>query len=209
MALLGSSTACRMLPPVNQHACLHGRSAVLRGDMTLSTYVCCRECGINMELDQVPVHSLVPAALQNIESVADFMQMLPEHDDDMAAQLADAEAHNECLRFVGAPAWLQPPTDRTAEPVVLPCWLPAYELRGVLLQRARLCRALPSQLHLLQTSTAVAEQEPACDIMIMGHGHAIICFIQINYCVQGWWTAKQALAASSSNATQRATPLRS
>ena len=54
-----------------------------------------------MELDSVPVHSLVPAGLQNVASVADFMAMLHEYDDDMAAQLAEAEANDECLRFVG------------------------------------------------------------------------------------------------------------
>ena len=62
-----------------------------------------RECGINMELEKVPVHSLVPSALSDIKSVGDFMQMLPEYDDDMAQQLAEAEAQDECLRFVGAP----------------------------------------------------------------------------------------------------------
>ena len=56
-----------------------------------------------MELDSVPVHSLVPQALQGVQSVADFMRLLPEHDDAMAAQLADAEAQDECLRFVGEP----------------------------------------------------------------------------------------------------------
>lgn len=54
-----------------------------------------------MELEDVPVHSLVPAPLQTIESVSEFMTLLPEYDDDMAAQLADAEASGECLRFVG------------------------------------------------------------------------------------------------------------
>lgn len=82
----------------------HSPSKFMPAALGVTHRVSSRECGINMELDQVPVHSLVPAALQNIESVADFMQMLPEHDDDMAAQLADAEAHNECLRFVGEPA---------------------------------------------------------------------------------------------------------
>lgn len=62
----------------------------------------CRECGLNMELEDVPVHSLVPVPLKDIESPTDFMGLLHEYDDDMAAQLAEAEASNECLRFVGA-----------------------------------------------------------------------------------------------------------
>ena len=61
-----------------------------------------------MKLEDVPVHSLVPAALADISSVSDFMQMLPEYDDDMAQQLAEAEAQDECLRFVGEHTVLQP-----------------------------------------------------------------------------------------------------
>lgn len=65
--------------------------------------VAIRECGMNMELEDVPVTSLVPAALRDVASVADFMQLLPEYDQDMAEQLATAEARDECLRFVGMP----------------------------------------------------------------------------------------------------------
>ena len=60
-----------------------------------------RECGLNMELERVPVHSLVPAALQDVASVNDFMAMLHEYDDYMSVQLAEAEANDQCLRFVG------------------------------------------------------------------------------------------------------------
>ena len=56
-----------------------------------------------MELQDVPVHNLVPEPLRDIQSANDFMAMLHEYDDDMAAQLATAEANNECLRFVGEP----------------------------------------------------------------------------------------------------------
>ena len=61
----------------------------------------CRECGLEVDLEDVPVHSLVPEPLREVESVAAFMQELPKYDGEMAALLQDAEAAGECLRFVG------------------------------------------------------------------------------------------------------------
>ena len=61
----------------------------------------CRECGLEVDLEDVPVHSLVPEPLREVESVTDFMQELPKYDGEMAALLQDAEAAGECLRFVG------------------------------------------------------------------------------------------------------------
>lgn len=60
-----------------------------------------RECGLAAELEAVPVQSLVPEPLRNIESVDEFLQKLPEHDSAMADLLQEAEAADECLRFVG------------------------------------------------------------------------------------------------------------
>ena len=57
---------------------------------------------MEVELDEIPVHSLVPAALRDIASADEFMARLPQHDGEMAALLSDAEAAGECLRFVGA-----------------------------------------------------------------------------------------------------------
>ena len=45
--------------------------------------------------------SLVPEPLQATDSVAKFMEELPKYDADMAAQLEEADAAGECLRFVG------------------------------------------------------------------------------------------------------------
>lgn len=61
----------------------------------------CREAGLNLELSDVAVQSLVPEPLQNVASAADFMQQLPQYDADLACQVSDAEAAGECLRFVG------------------------------------------------------------------------------------------------------------
>ena len=56
---------------------------------------------MDVELADVPVHSLVPEPLRDVASVDDFMARLPEFDGDIADQLAAAEAAGECLRFVG------------------------------------------------------------------------------------------------------------
>lgn len=58
---------------------------------------------MEVELEDIPVHSLVPAALQQVASAAEFMTGLPDFDDDMSALLAEATAAGECLRYVGAP----------------------------------------------------------------------------------------------------------
>ena len=58
---------------------------------------------MDLELEDVPVHSLVPEPLRGLASPDDFLARLPEFDGDLAQQLAAAEAAGECLRFVGAP----------------------------------------------------------------------------------------------------------
>ncbi|KAL3159311.1 Bifunctional aspartokinase/homoserine dehydrogenase 1, chloroplastic [Trebouxia sp. C0010 RCD-2024] len=70
-------------------------------DVARKVTILAREAGLNLELDQVAVQSLVPEPLQNVDSAAEFMQQLPEYDDGMARQVSDAEAAGECLRFVG------------------------------------------------------------------------------------------------------------
>lgn len=53
------------------------------------------------ELDDVPVESLVPEPLRNTSSVVEFMDRLPEFDDEMSQKLEEAETAGECLRYVG------------------------------------------------------------------------------------------------------------
>lgn len=79
----------------------HDNSFSLTRPFSYGTHVACREAGLNLELSDVAVQSLVPEPLQNVESAADFMQQLPQYDADLARQVSDAEAAGECLRFVG------------------------------------------------------------------------------------------------------------
>jgi aspartokinase/homoserine dehydrogenase 1 len=59
-----------------------------------------REMGLTLEMSDVEVKGLVPEALDGC-SVEEFMQRLPEFDDDMAALLADAKKARQILRYVG------------------------------------------------------------------------------------------------------------
>lgn len=62
-----------------------------------------RECGLDLDLESIPIESLVPQQLQSVASADDFMSQLPQYDSQMAEQMASAEAAGECLRFVGKP----------------------------------------------------------------------------------------------------------
>lgn len=70
-------------------------------DVARKVTILSRECGMNVELADVPVRSLVPEPLQSVKSADEYMQRLPEFDGEMAALLAEAEAAGECLRYVG------------------------------------------------------------------------------------------------------------
>ncbi|GBF98799.1 bifunctional aspartate kinase homoserine dehydrogenase [Raphidocelis subcapitata] len=60
-----------------------------------------RECGMQVELDDIPVESLVPAPLRAVPTAAEYLSRLPDFDSDMAARLKEAEAGGEVLRYVG------------------------------------------------------------------------------------------------------------
>jgi aspartokinase/homoserine dehydrogenase 1 len=59
-----------------------------------------REMGLTLEMSDVRVEGLVPAALEKC-SVEEFMARLPEFDAAMAATLKDAQGKNQVLRYVG------------------------------------------------------------------------------------------------------------
>ena len=85
-------------------ACFVRWASALCSSVLISKHAvpCGRETGMDVELADVPVHSLVPEPLRDVASVDNFMARLPEFDGDIAEQLAAAEAAGECLRFVGA-----------------------------------------------------------------------------------------------------------
>merc|ERR1719440_401188 len=77
-------------------------------DVQRKVVILARELGLKLELDDVPVKSLVPDKLANWEPPAGvpladaFIAELKNFDDEMTALLDEAEAANQVLRFVGS-----------------------------------------------------------------------------------------------------------
>nr|GMD68767.1 bifunctional aspartokinase/homoserine dehydrogenase, chloroplastic-like [Ipomoea batatas] len=70
-------------------------------DVGRKVVILARECGLKLELSDLPVQSLVPEKLQASASAEDFMQQLPKFDQDMTKQRMEAENAGEVLRYVG------------------------------------------------------------------------------------------------------------
>ena len=69
-------------------------------DVARKVVILAREAGLTLELADVPVMSLVPEALREVD-VETYMQRLPEFDAEMEAKLAAAASSNLVLRYVG------------------------------------------------------------------------------------------------------------
>eukprot|EP00213_Chloropicon_mariensis_P001586 CAMPEP_0197482756 /NCGR_PEP_ID=MMETSP1309-20131121/56522_1 /TAXON_ID=464262 /ORGANISM="Genus nov. species nov., Strain RCC998" /LENGTH=951 /DNA_ID=CAMNT_0043025311 /DNA_START=259 /DNA_END=3114 /DNA_ORIENTATION=+ len=61
-----------------------------------------RESGLGLELDDVPVESLVPEELQSCSSGEEYLEKLPDFDEQMAKLQSEAEEAGEVLRYVGS-----------------------------------------------------------------------------------------------------------
>lgn len=70
-------------------------------DVARKVVILARECGLDLELDDIPVQSLVPEPLRATASVEEFMTELPKYDDEMTKATAEAAAAGEKLRYVG------------------------------------------------------------------------------------------------------------
>jgi aspartokinase/homoserine dehydrogenase 1 len=70
-------------------------------DVARKVVILAREMGMELELADVDVEGLVPAALE-AGTAADFMSALPDYDDRMDRMLRDARSQGKVLRFVGS-----------------------------------------------------------------------------------------------------------
>ncbi|XP_010273647.1 PREDICTED: bifunctional aspartokinase/homoserine dehydrogenase 1, chloroplastic-like [Nelumbo nucifera] len=70
-------------------------------DVARKVIILARESGLKLELEDIPVQSLVPEPLRASASAEEFMQQLPQFDQQMAKNRQDAEAAGEVLRYVG------------------------------------------------------------------------------------------------------------
>lgn len=70
-------------------------------DVARKVVILARECGLDLELENVPIQSLVPEPLRDVASADEFMARLPEFDGEMTARVAEAAARGEKLRYVG------------------------------------------------------------------------------------------------------------
>ena len=69
-------------------------------DVARKLVILARDMGLEIEVDDVEVDSLVPASLTGLD-VDDFLAGLRDHDEPMNARLREAESANEVLRYVG------------------------------------------------------------------------------------------------------------
>lgn len=77
-------------------------------DVARKVVILARECGVEVELDDVPIKSLVPDALENWkpkdgEVLADaFVKEMAAFDDEKTSLMAEADKEDMVLRFVGS-----------------------------------------------------------------------------------------------------------
>src|SRR5690606_9646142 len=68
-------------------------------DVARKAVILAREAGLDLELGDIEVESLAPAALANA-SVEEFLERLPDFDAPMADRVAEARRANKVLRYV-------------------------------------------------------------------------------------------------------------
>ena len=86
-------------------------------DVARKLMILAREMGLRLELADVAVESLVPAALAKA-SVDEFLKRLPEFDAPMAERVQQARTNGQVLRYVGATS--------TCAPARRPCGLQSF-----------------------------------------------------------------------------------
>ena len=71
-------------------------------DVARKVVILAREMGLEINIDDVEVESLVPQELRKEKNVDDFMKKLSKYDNQMNDKLIEASKNNQVLRFVGS-----------------------------------------------------------------------------------------------------------
>lgn len=69
-------------------------------DVGRKILILAREAGVKLEIDEVSIENLVPAELQKVQSVDEFMKLLPKFDHHFEVLRADAATRSEKLRYM-------------------------------------------------------------------------------------------------------------
>jgi aspartokinase/homoserine dehydrogenase 1 len=70
-------------------------------DVARKLLILAREIGVELELDNIHIESLLPFGSESIESVEDFLKHLTKFDNDMKSRLEKANSENKKLKFIG------------------------------------------------------------------------------------------------------------
>eukprot|EP00249_Psilotum_nudum_P011933 c23476_g1_i1 orf=63-2849(+) len=70
-------------------------------DVARKVIILARETGLKLELEDIPVQSLVPEPLRRLSTAEEFLAKLPDHDQEIARKRKEAEQADEVLRYVG------------------------------------------------------------------------------------------------------------
>ncbi|MBE2895523.1 bifunctional aspartate kinase/homoserine dehydrogenase I [Pasteurellaceae bacterium HPA106] len=70
-------------------------------DVARKLLILARECGLNMELDDIEVQGVLPEGFAAEESVEGFLQKLPQLDEAFAEKVRSAQEKGQVLRYVG------------------------------------------------------------------------------------------------------------
>eukprot|EP00891_Asterochloris_glomerata_P003647 jgi/Astpho2/3647/fgenesh1_pm.00059_%23_1_t len=71
-------------------------------DVARKVTILARECGLQVELAEVPVQSLVPMELRGSSTADEFMEALPQFDGEMQTRAEKAARGDQVLRYVGS-----------------------------------------------------------------------------------------------------------
>lgn len=71
-------------------------------DVARKLVILAREAGLDIDLDELAVESLIPADAAGAGSVEEFLRAMERHDETLRRRVAEARAESRVLRYVGA-----------------------------------------------------------------------------------------------------------